>query len=98
MHLELGVCSCCVWLSGHVLRGGATCADDVAIASSSWAYRLGRVHALRLHTLTPPFRLALLWRALSTVSLQVDSEMRIRFTSPHPKDFADAVLQTIAAR
>eukprot|EP00611_Tribonema_gayanum_P000867 TRINITY_DN10660_c0_g1_i2.p1 TRINITY_DN10660_c0_g1~~TRINITY_DN10660_c0_g1_i2.p1 ORF type:complete len:439 (-),score=196.93 TRINITY_DN10660_c0_g1_i2:340-1656(-) len=29
---------------------------------------------------------------------EVDPEMRVRFTSPHPKDFADAVLEAIAER
>ena len=41
-------------------------------------------------------------RRLSLVSMfcleGVDPEMRIRFTSPHPKDFSDDVLNASAAR
>ncbi|KAL4432197.1 hypothetical protein ABPG77_005959 [Micractinium sp. CCAP 211/92] len=35
---------------------------------------------------------------LLDAAAEVDPEMRIRFTSPHPKDFSDDVLQVIASR
>ena len=41
---------------------------------------------------------ALLFAELLDEVAGVDPEMRVRFTSPHPKDFPDDVLNVIASR
>ena len=86
------------------LRAGAATTGEGDISSSSTATAedaFGTYYARGFKSVYKPGARrenALLFAELLDEVAGVDPEMRVRFTSPHPKDFPDDVLNVIASR
>jgi tRNA A37 methylthiotransferase MiaB len=77
--------------------GGGTAHAAAGSSSSSGSSSSRQIHAPGFSSVSKPKRDgAVQFAELLERVARVDPEMRVRFTSPHPKDFTDDVLQVRA--